>query len=225
MADRNPITRRTFCIGAGATAAMAALGGLRFIGNEPLVRPPGGQDEQNLVSKCVHCYRCIEVCPEHVIVAASIENGFVNARTPMMDFSDCYPGQLDDFRYCDFCAAQNGGVPLCVSVCPTTALQLPADYSPETEVIGKAAINTDLCIAYRSSFCAFCHDACQQVRGEESAAIHYINADAQGADATRLPVVDVDKCNGCGACEAVCVSAQAGSTRDSNVRAITVQPL
>lgn len=43
------------------------LGALRYVGSEPLVRPPGGQDEENLVSRCVHCYRCIEACPEKVI--------------------------------------------------------------------------------------------------------------------------------------------------------------
>ena len=195
------------------------------MGSEPLVRPPGGQDEENLVSRCVHCYRCIEACPEKVIVAASLDAGVLNMRTPRMEFSDCYPGQLDDFRYCDFCAERNGGVPLCAAVCPSGALQLPVDYAPETEVIGVAVLNTETCIAYRSSFCAFCHDVCIQVRGEEDAAIYYQNADATDALDTRLPVVDPAKCNGCGACEAVCVSAQAGSTMNASERAIVVKPL
>lgn len=156
------MTRRTLCIGVGATVAMAGLGALRYVGSEPLVRPPGGQDEENLVSRCVHCYRCIEACPEKVIVAASLDAG---------------------------------------------------------------VLNTETCIAYRSSFCAFCHDVCIQVRGEENAAIYYQNADAADALDTRLPVVDAEKCNGCGACEAVCVSAQAGSTMNASERAIVVKPL
>lgn len=57
MAGGNSLTRRTLCIGVGATVAMAGLGALRYVGSEPLVRPPGGQDEENLVSRCVHCYR------------------------------------------------------------------------------------------------------------------------------------------------------------------------
>ena len=40
-----------------------------------------------------------------------------------------------------------------------------------------------------------------------------------------LCVVDPTKCNGCGACEAVCVSAQAGSTMNASERAIVVKPL
>lgn len=51
MAGGNPLTRRTLCIGVGATVAMAGLGALRYVGSEPLVRPPGGQDEENLVSR------------------------------------------------------------------------------------------------------------------------------------------------------------------------------
>lgn len=225
MTEKNSLSRRTLCIGVGATVAMAGLGSLRYLGSEALVRPPGGQDEENLVSKCVHCYRCIEACPEQVIVPASIGSGVLNMRTPRMEFSDCYPGQLDDFRYCDMCAERNGGVPLCAEVCPSGALALPADYTPDSEVLGVAVLNTETCIAYRSSFCAFCHDVCIQVRGEDKAAIYYQNADASDALDTRLPVVDAAKCNGCGACEAVCVSAQAGSAMDASERAIVVKPL
>ena len=98
MAGGNPLTRRTLCSCVGATVARAGLGARRYVGSEPLVRPPGGQDEENLVSRCVLCYRCIEACPEKVIVAASLDAGVLNMRTPRMEFSDCYPGQLDDFH-------------------------------------------------------------------------------------------------------------------------------
>lgn len=219
------LSRRTLCIGAGATLAMAGMGSLRYLGSEPLVRPPGGQNEEALVSKCVHCYRCIEACPERVIRPASAETGLLNMRTPRMEFSNCYPGQLDDFRYCDACAQRNGGAPLCVQACPTEALHLAPGENAREAILGIAQLDTQLCIAYRSSYCAFCYDVCRQVRGEEHAAIFYQNADSLAADATRLPVVDADKCNGCGACEAVCVSAQAGSTLNASVRAIVVKPL
>lgn len=225
MSKNNPITRRALCIGVGATAVMAALGSLQYVGSQPLVRPPGGQNEVNLTSKCIHCYRCIEVCPQHVVTAAPIDTGVLNMRTPRMEYSNCPPGQLDALRYCDSCVNTNNGVPLCAEVCPTGALD-PLDAShAQQAVLGVAVLNTQTCIAYRSSFCAFCHDACIEARGEDQAAIYYINADAQDAASTRLPVVDPQKCNGCGACEAVCVSAQAGSTKDASQRAIIVQPL
>ena len=34
MAGGNPLTRRTLCIGVGATVAMAGLGALRYVGSE-----------------------------------------------------------------------------------------------------------------------------------------------------------------------------------------------
>ena len=225
MAGGNSLTRRTLCIGVGATVAMAGLGALRYGGQRAARAAAGrtGRGEPGVPLRTATA--ASRRAPEKVIVAASLDAGVLNMRTPRMEFSDCYPGQLDDFRYCDFCAERNGGVPLCAAVCPSGALQLPVDYAPETEVIGVAVLNTETCIAYRSSFCAFCHDVCIQVRGEENAAIYYQNADAADALDTRLPVVDAEKCNGCGACEAVCVSAQAGSTMNASERAIVVKPL
>ena len=39
------MTRRTLCLGAGGAVVMLGLGGLKYAGSQPLVRPPGGQDE------------------------------------------------------------------------------------------------------------------------------------------------------------------------------------
>jgi ferredoxin-type protein NapG len=222
MEDKSSISRRTLCIGIGSTVALAALGSVRFLGTQTLVRPPGGQNETQLLERCIHCYRCIEVCPQQVIVAASLDTGLLNMRTPQMSFSDCYPGQLENFRYCDLCAEENGGVPLCVEACPSHALELDESSLNQEVTLGVAQLDTNLCIAYRSSYCAYCYEVCQQVKGEEDAAIYYVNSDSEGSDATRLPVVDAEKCTGCGACEAVCVSTQAGSTKNASKRAIVI---
>ena len=219
------LSRRTLLIGVGSTAALLGLGSMRYFGSTSLVRPPGGQDEVSLVSKCVHCYRCVEACPSGVIVPARLDHGVFNMQTPRLEFSECTPGNLDIMRYCDFCVEGNGGVPRCAQVCPTTALDLGACGNIDDVVIGKAEIDPELCIAYRSGHCAYCFDACVKARGEGKAAIYYRNAGDERDHSTRLPVVDADKCNGCGACEAVCVSAQAGSTRNASVRAIVVKPL
>ena len=47
----------------GGTAALVGLGAVRYAGSAPLVRPPGGQDEDALVSACIRCEKCYEVCP------------------------------------------------------------------------------------------------------------------------------------------------------------------
>jgi ferredoxin-type protein NapG len=183
------MTRRTVVLGAGGAAVMLVLGGLGFIKNDPIIRPPGGQDENRLVSACIRCERCYEICPRDVIAPTHIENGLLNMRTPTLDFSN---------DFCDWCTEENGGEdPLCVKVCPTEALSLPQGATALDTMLGKAVINTDWCLAYKLIGCRFCYDACPY--------------EAMELDENNRPIVLYDICNGCGACESVCVSLQNGS--------------
>ena len=135
---RPAITRRALCVGLGGTAALVGLGAVRYAGSAPLVRPPGGQDEDALVSACIRCEKCYEMCPRGVIAPAHLEDGLLNMRTPVMDFGA---------NWCDWCTEENGGVPLCVASCPTEALK--PGSTPETGVLGIAELNQDLCLANR----------------------------------------------------------------------------
>ena len=194
------MTRRTLCLGAGGAAVMLGLGGLKYAGSQPLVRPPGGQDEERLLSACIRCEKCYEICPRDVIAPAHLEDGVLNMRTPTFDFSA---------NWCDWCAEEHDGTPLCVSACPTEALKLPDDATAENTIIGKAVINTDWCLAYKLIGCRFCYDACPY--------------EAMELDENNRPVVIEDKCNGC---ESVCVSLQNGSISEgATARAIVVHPL
>lgn len=204
------VSRRTLCIGVGSTVALLGLGALRYVGHNPLCRPPGGQDEARLVSACIRCERCYEVCPHKVIVPAHIEDGLLGMRSPMLSF---------DAGYCDFCQQANGGVPLCCEVCPTEALRLPEGATAQNTVIGLAVIDQWQCLAYRETGCRECYDACCEAR--ETPAIELTN-DAS----TPRPVVIAENCNGCGACEAACISLSAGSIAEgAQARAIVVKPL
>jgi ferredoxin-type protein NapG len=196
------MTRRTLCLGVGSAAVMLGLGGLKFAGTNPIVRPPGGQDEDLLISACIRCEKCYEICPRDIIAPAHIEDGILAMNTPTLNFSK---------SYCDWCAEDNEGKPLCVKVCPTEALRLPEDATAENTIIGKALIIKDWCLAYRLSGCRFCYDACPY--------------EAIVLDESNRPYVIEDKCNGCGACESVCVSLQAGAiTQGATSRAITIYP-
>ena len=182
---------------------MLGLGGLKYAGSQPLVRPPGGQDEERLISACIRCEKCYEICPRDVIAPAHLEDGVLNMRTPTFDFSA---------NWCDWCADEHDGTPLCVSACPTEALKLPADATAENTIIGKAVIREDWCLAYKLTGCRFCYDACPY--------------EAMELDKDNRPIVLEDKCNGCGACESVCVSLQNGSIAEgATARAIVVRPL
>lgn len=200
------VSRRTLFIGVGSTAALLGLGALRYAGHSPLVRPPGGQDESRLVSACIRCEKCYEACPRKVIVPAHIEDGLLGMRSPALNF---------DANYCDYCADENGGEPLCVKVCPTEALRLPVDATAETTLLGLAVIDESQCLAYRDTGCRYCYDACP-----------YEAVELVGEGSNPRVIVLADACNGCGACESVCVSLKAGSIVSGvQERAIVVKPL
>ncbi|WP_302396520.1 4Fe-4S dicluster domain-containing protein [Eggerthella sinensis] len=199
------VSRRSLVIGVGSTAALLGMGALRYAGHTPLVRPPGGQDEAHLVSACIRCEKCYEACPRKVIVPAHIEDGLLGMRSPALDF---------DANFCDYCADENGGEPLCVKVCPTEALQLPSGATAETTLLGVAVIDESQCLAFRDTGCRYCYDACP-----------YEAIELTGESSNPRVAVLPEKCNGCGACESVCVSLKAGSIASgATERAIVVKP-
>ena len=82
----------------------------------------------------------------------------------------------------------------------------------ETTIIGKAALIREWCLAWdKNNGCRFCYDACPY--------------EAIELDENGRPVVVPDNCNGCGACQSVCVSQKEGSyTTGATSRAIIVVP-
>lgn len=141
------LTRRDF-IGVGTAAVV--LGGLGAAGmvthsNEasaaPL-RPPGGQNESNLLAQCVRCDRCRSACPTDCIRIGVLEDGLMSIRTPIMDYTS---------GGCIFCDK-------CIDSCPTDVLKA---FDPHAEKMGMAVIDGDVCIAFRSpGSCKRCQDAC-----------------------------------------------------------------
>lgn len=203
------VSRRSLVIGVGSTAALLGLGALRYVGHNPLNRPPGGQDEAHLVNACIRCEKCYEACPRKVIYPARIEDGLLGMRSPALSF---------DSNYCDFCAEENGGEPLCVKTCPTGALSLPEGSDAHNTIIGLATIDQKTCLAFRDTGCHFCYDACNEA-GYEA-----IGLDGNGY--SPHPYVIGDKCVGCGACESVCVSLSQGSiVAGATEKAIVVRPV
>ncbi len=197
------MSRRTFAMGAGGAAALLAMGGLKVVPAQARVRPPGGQDEEHLVSACIRCERCIEACPNGALAPAHLENGVLGVRTPTVDY---------DVGWCDFCTEANNGVPRCVKFCPTEALQLPLGATAENTVVGKAVINQNWCLAWsKANGCKFCFDACPYKAIE--------------MDENKHPYVISSACTGCGACQNACVSLQEGSIAvGATTRAIIVIP-
>lgn len=196
------ISRRALCAGVGSVIVLAAVGATGATPAEAL-RPPGGLSSRRMASRCIRCQKCYEVCKRRVIKPAHLESGLAGMRMPTMSF---------DESYCDFCAEENGGVPLCAQCCPTGALDLTEALEAESAGIGCASITRDWCLAYQLSGCRFCFDACEY--------------DAIVLDEMNRPSVIAELCNGCGACEAACVSLKEGSiSAGATARAITVVPM
>jgi ferredoxin-type protein NapF len=85
---------------------------------------------------------------------------------------------------CSFCGD-------CARSCPTGALQ-----KPETSSIpwGLQAQVSDRCLAFQGVVCLVCGEQC------DARAISFL----PGPTSAAVPAVDVDRCNGCGACVAPC---------------------
>jgi ferredoxin-type protein NapG len=200
---RTGFSRRTLMYGVGGLAVTLGLGGVRYLPANAIVRPPGGQDEDIFLAGCTRCERCLEACPRDVIRLCRIEDGVVNILTPQMDFRE---------NYCDFCKEENGGIPLCEQACPSSSLHLSAGATQETTIIGKAHITEEWCLAYLNMGCHACFDVCPY--------------EAIELDSNNRPVIVSDACNGCGACEAACVSLTNGSrslSSEATSRAVVVQ--
>lgn len=213
--DQVEVSRRGFVAGAVGAGCMVALGAVSFLPEGAVCRPPGARDESGFIGACIRCGKCIEVCPNGCIAPASLEDGLINMRTPRLDFSRSTSQLHGRIGWCDHCAEHNGGVARCAEVCPSGALSVSNGSSFDTMRLGVARIEKSWCLAWMLKGCTLCKNACPQ--------------DAISFDDHNRPIVDQEKCNGCGSCEQVCVSLESISTgagdRSATTRAITVQPL
>ena len=190
------LTRRNLFEGAGATAALLAVGGVAAVAGpdtDPL-RPPGAQDEERFIGTCIRCDRCRSVCPTGAIGVATVEEGLVNVRTPVMEFR---------LGYCDEC----DGAYRCQQVCPAGSFTA---FDPETDKLGVAVIDQDVCLTYGIS--GACSADCIPVCPVDALSID---------DAGRL-VLDPEPCWGCGACEYYCVSDSYGVFKGTGNRGINI---
>lgn len=188
------LTRREFFVGGGIALGATLLCGA--VGIEQayadVLRPPGSLAEEEFLQRCIRCERCISVCPTDVLRPMGIEEGVLQVRTPVIDYS------LGACTYCDKCR----------EVCPTAAIGSADPLQTESGRIGVAMVRTDKCIAcIQAGSCGICIPACPY--------------GALSLDSNGRPVVDVDACNGCGECEAIC-TANVSTSFGGSVRGIEV---
>ena len=159
------------------------------------IRPPGQQGEQDFLSRCIRCGKCIEACPyESIHVCKDVAN--VASGTPIIE---------PRTKACRMCH----DVP-CVPACPTGALR--DVESPRDINMGFAVIDLETCVSYKGLRCEVCYRACPLI--DEAISIDYRINPTDNIHAVFAPIIDEEVCTGCGLCVERCI------TDESSIRII-----
>ncbi len=92
--DKNCLTqtrdRRAFLGLAGKALIIIALGGgLRLLEDKTkITRPPTAlKDEDNFLTLCNRCQKCMDVCPFHLVAPVLFSESLISAGTPKLDLT------------------------------------------------------------------------------------------------------------------------------------------
>ena len=167
---------------------------------EKLITPPGSLSIRNLRSHCTACQLCIDSCPNDVLRPSSSLDRFMQ---PEVSFERGY------------CRPECNR---CSDVCPTGAIQ-PITIEARTAIqVGHAVWIKENCIPVTDEKpCGLCARKCpaQAIQMVPLQSGVYLDGhrwkDADGQEIPReklllIPVVNEEKCIGCGACENLCPS-------------------
>ena len=167
---------------------------------EKLITPPGSLSIRNLRTHCTACQLCIDACPNDVLRPSSSLDRFMQ---PEVSFERGY------------CRPECNR---CSQVCPTSAIQ-PISVEERTAIqVGHAVWTRELCIPVKDEKpCGLCARKCpagaiQMVplqAGVHQDGWRWRDADNQEIPREKvllIPVVNEEKCIGCGACENLCPS-------------------
>ena len=170
------ISRRQFFrlrLGDLSREAGRAVGGSDPDGGEAVsfVRPPGAlPDEEAFLATCERCGACANACPYDVVRHFGPAFGSLET-TPFID-----PAAVP----CHWCEDMP-----CIEACPSGALI--RDESGTVPPVGKISLDLDKCLNTQGILCDTCSFRCpghiKAIRMEK-----------------RMPVLDPDRCTGCGLC-------------------------
>lgn len=178
------------CLVAGVPLGLTARS--RAEGREQTeLRPPGAVTEWQYGQLCLRCGNCVRSCPSQIITTRWQAESWSTWLTPEITF---------DSDYCrEDCVA-------CMQSCPSGALTGPSQGIESKPAIGLAQVNLDACLLAEGRECrTMCLDACPY----EAITLHEWTFE----DDRRYPIVDSEKCPGCGACEVACTPMNAIEVR------------
>ena len=187
--------RRAFMTSAAIAVSTAALkaqdikmdGGLAEIERAtkperktPLV-PAGSISQKHFSQHCTACQLCVSNCP----------NGVLRPSTSLHTFMQ--PEMSYERGYC------RPECTNCSLVCPAGAIK-PISVEEKSSIqIGHAVVNLDNCVVNTDGVsCGNCARHCP------AGAIKLVRKNPDDKNSLRIPVVNEERCIGCGACENLC---------------------
>lgn len=190
-------SRRQFLTVAAVATAAAALkaedkvvdGGLAAITDKKAPRretpivPPGAKGLKNLRTHCTACQLCVAVCP----------NGVLRPSTDLESLMQ--PESSYERGYC------RPECTKCSEVCPAGAICKITPAEKSSIQIGHAVWVKENCVPLTDGVeCGNCARHCPV------GAIQMVPSDPSGPESVKIPVVNTERCIGCGACENLCPS-------------------
>lgn len=145
--------------------------------------PAGAQSIKNLETRCTACQLCISACPNQVLRPSG---DLMQLMQPEMSFERGY------------CRPE---CVRCSEVCPTGAISPISKEEKSSIQIGHAVWIKKNCVVLRDEVtCTSCERHCPV------GAIQLVAIDTSNQDSLKIPVINIERCIGCGACENLCPS-------------------
>lgn len=149
--------------------------------NRTLIRPPFSRyKEEDFLSTCIRCGKCMEVCVSNTLQPAYFEAGAEGLMTPVIK---------PEIAGCE------GTCNACGQVCPTNAIFPFTREEKFSMKMGTAKLELDRCIGYTEN--VDCNE-CVKVCPTQAIKIDVL-------DGVPKPVIiEASQCTGCGSCETAC---------------------
>lgn len=145
------------------------------------ILPPGALSARDFARHCTACQLCVSVCPNEVLRPST---DLMKLMQPEMSYERGY------------CRPE---CTKCGDVCPAGAIHPITAADKSATQIGHAVWIKKNCIPLTDGVeCGNCARHCP------AGAIQMIPSDPQQEDSPKIPVVNTERCIGCGACENLC---------------------